>query len=486
MDVLLINPNNYLDRIIGSGKIFAKPSVPSGILSLVAYLRSKGIDAGFHDAYLHNDGVEDALAAVERHAPRIVGISCLTANAKYVYELGRAIKRAHPDIKVMLGNHHASVFARFYLKQGAADAVVHGEGEITTHELCEAWLSGGGLADIRGMTRLEGGEAVTSEPRGYIKDLDALPYPYLDDLDYDAYPHMQGADAYMAIATSRGCVNRCKFCAVSDGRHFRARSPESVIKEMKFYVERFGVRKFGFLDSLFIANVKRVYAICDLIERELPPITWGCECHVRFMTPGLAERMARAGCDNVAFGVESGNQAVLDSVGKGTRIDQIRQAIEDTAPHIPVMGLFIIGLHGETPATIEQTIRFAQALPLRQAQFSMFCPYPGTELYNNLVAEGAIVIDEDRPEALVESWERYSSYAIFAKDAPAPIYILPGMTLDQMAHLHKSALRRFYMRPSFVFRHLLPSIVHKQGHMASLKLTDLPNLARSVWNLVTG
>lgn len=484
MDVLLINPNNYLDRILGSGKIFAKPMLPTGILSLTAYLRSKGIETGFHDSYLHNDTSNDILELIKKHQPKIVGISCLTANAQHVYETGCEIKKRFPEVKVMMGNHHASVFARFFLKQNATDAVVHGEGELTTHELCLAWLEGRDITDIKGLSTIKNGEFITTEPRKFIKDLDALPLPYLDDLDYDAYPHLHGAAAFMPVLSSRGCVNRCKFCAVSDGRRFRSRSPESVVAEMKFYHERFGVTRFGFLDSLFVANNKRVFEICDLIEKELPPVTWGCEGHVRFMTPELAKRMAQAGCDSVAYGVESGNQTILDKIGKENTLEQIRETIEFTTPYMPVIGLFIIGLPGETPETIDQTIRFAQSLPLRQAQFSMFCPYPGTELYNNLLADGTIVVDEDKPEELVKSWERYSSYAIFADEAPEPIYMLPGMTIEKMAYLHKSALRRFYLRPTFFFKHLLPSIFKKQGHMASLTLADIPHFIKSVWNLL--
>lgn len=486
MEVLMISPNNYLDRIIGSGKIFAKPTLPCGLLSIVAYLRSKGIGANLHDSYLHNDTVEDVVDLVGKSRPDVVGLSCLTANAAYVFNLGQALKKAYPGIKLVLGNHHASVFARFYLVQNAADVVVHGEGELTMNELCQAWSDGNDISEIEGITRLEKGLAVSTSPRKFIKDLDSIPIPYLDDMDYEVYSQLQGNATYISIASSRGCVNKCKFCAVSDGRRFRARSPENVVREMRFYHERFGVTRFGFLDSLFIADTKRVYELCDLIEQDLPPITWGCEGHVRFMSTKLAKRMAEAGCDSIAFGVESGNQAVLDSVGKGTTLDEIRQAVAVTVPYIPVIGLFIIGLPGETAQTIEETIRFAQELPLRQAQFSMFCPYPGTELYNQLVAKGTITEDENRPEELVASWERYSSYAIFADDAPEPIYITPGLSLTQLTRLHKAALRRFYARPSFVFKHLLPSIIHKQGHMASLKLADLPNLIKSIWKLLTG
>lgn len=486
MKVLLINPNNYLERLLGSGKIFTKPSLPMGILYVASYLRLQGIKAGFHDSYLHNDTVEDVVQRVGRERPDLVGISCLTSNAPFVFHLGQALKKAFPDIPVVLGNHHAAVFARFYILQDAADYVVHGEGELTTHELCLALKRGTGFDAIDGLSHRVDDQVVFNGPRKHIEDLSSLPIPFLEDLDYTAYPQLQGRERMMFPASSRGCVNRCKFCAVSDGHHFRARNPESVIQEMKLYVEKFGVTRFGFLDPLFVANPRRVFEICDLIERELPPISWGCEGHVRFMSPELAQRMARAGCESVAFGIESGNQAVLDSIGKGTRLEQIRHAVEYVAPHIPVIGLFILGLPGETEETIEQTVRFALDLPLRQAQFSMFCPYPGTELYYRLVEDGVIEVDENKPEELVASWKRYSSYFLFAQDAPEPIYTPAGFTVDRLTRIHKRALRRFYLRPGFWVRHLLPSLLRKQGHFSTLKLSDIPQFAKSVASLLKG
>jgi magnesium-protoporphyrin IX monomethyl ester (oxidative) cyclase len=480
MNVLLINPNNYLERLLGSGKIFTKPSLPMGILYIAAYLRSKGIHANFHDSYLHNDSIEEVVRIVAQKKPDLIGISCLTSNAPFVFHLGLALKKAFPDIPVVLGNHHASVFARFYIMQNAADYVAHGEGERTMYDLCLALQKKDNLHDIPGLSYRVGEEVRFTGRRKHIEDLNELPLPFLEDLDYTAYPQLQGKKRMMFPASSRGCVNRCKFCAVSDGHHFRARNPESVIREMKLYVEKFGVTRFGFLDPLFVANRRRVFEICDLIERELPPISWGCEGHVKFMSPELAQRMARAGCESVAFGIESGNQGVLDSIGKGTKLEQIRHAVEYVAPHIPVIGLFILGLPGETEETMEQTVRFALDLPLRQAQFSMFCPYPGTELYYQLVREGLITVDENKPAELVASWERYSSYFLFARDAPEPIYTPSGFSVDQLTRIHKRALRRFYLRPGFWVRHLLPSMLQRQGHFSTLKLSDIPQFAKSV------
>jgi anaerobic magnesium-protoporphyrin IX monomethyl ester cyclase len=486
MKVLLINPNNLLDRILGSGKIFAKPSLPFGLLSIAAYLRSQGVQADFRDSYLHNDSVEDAVHQVRDARPNVLGISCLTSNAGYVYALGRQIKKSFPEIKVVLGNHHASAFADFFLRQGVADVIVHGEGEHAMLELCRAWEAGIGLDEIKGISWLKNCEPATTTPRKFIKNLDELPMPFLKDLDYQAYPQLSCKLPYMAVSSSRGCVNKCKFCAVSDGRKFRARSTESVITEMKFYADQFGVKRFGFLDPLFIADRNRVLEFCDRIEQELPGVRWACEGHVRFISKDLAKRMADAGCESVAFGIESGNQAVLDSIGKNTRLDEIRQAVVETAKYVPVIGMFIIGLPGETAQTIEETIRFALRLPLRQAQFSMFCPYPGTELYSRLVDEEKISSDERRPEELVSSWERYSSYAIFAEDAPDPIYLPDELDLDTLKRLHKSALLRFYCRPSFIVKHFIPSIIKRQGHLASINLKDVPDIVKSALRLLPG
>ena len=202
------------------------------------------------------------------------------------------------------------------------------------------------------------------------------------------------------------------------------------------------------MDSLFISNKKRVVDICAEMKRRNLDFKWGCEAHVRFVDAELVKIMESAGCYDMAFGIESGVQRLLDNVRKGTRLDKIEEAVKTVkrVTEIKVSGLFILGLPGETYNDSLQTIRFAKKLPLDMAQFSILVPYPGSPLFNELKAKGEIDTGI-RPDGSIDTsvWLRYSSYISYTKNKS--IWVTPELSGDMLKKLQKKALRGFYFRP---------------------------------------
>lgn len=478
MKVLLINPNNSLDKILGNAKIFAKPDVPLGITYIGAYLRKMGHHVMFRDSYFWNDDCDDVIRYIARKQPDIIGVSCLTANGKYVYRLCKEVKKRFPNILICLGNIHASVFSDFYLKNNAADIVSHGEGEHAMLEICNTFQKQGTFENIKGISWKHDGRIIDNEPRDFIKNLDHLPFPYMEDINYHDYPRLKTyKEPYIPIFSSRGCVNKCTFCAVHGGQKYRARTAGNVIEEIEFYLKRYKIDRFVFEDPLFIANRERISEFCDLLREKKLKIKWGGEGHVNCISEPLLRKMAAHGCESLAFGIESGNQNILKMVRKNTKIKDIKEKIKLAAQYIPnVAGLFIIGLPGDTYGTIMETIQFSLELPLNSVQFSMFTPYPGSELYAKLSNEGKIKVNMDDLEGLINSWERYSSYAIFADDAPKPIYIADGLSLNELKQLHKKALRKFYFRLKYLLKNTPP-------HLLTLNFKDSLMLLKSVIKL---
>jgi radical SAM superfamily enzyme YgiQ (UPF0313 family) len=218
-----------------------------------------------------------------------------------------------------------------------------------------------------------------------------------------------------------------------------------VVAEWRHLVHDLGAQEIGVLDDSFNVQRQRVHTICDLLIAEgLNHVPW---IMINGIRANLADRellahMKAAGCKRTAFGVESGNQAILDSIDKHLTLDQIRAAFQAAKEvGMETIGFFIIGLPGETEETMEQTIRFAIELDPLVANFSMLTPFPGTRVHQDILADGG--------RLLVDDWE---DYAFFEGEAR---YEMGTVTAELQERKWHEAYRRFYMRPRRVLRTLL-------------------------------
>jgi radical SAM superfamily enzyme YgiQ (UPF0313 family) len=246
------------------------------------------------------------------------------------------------------------------------------------------------------------------------------------------------------IITSRGCPYRCAFCSQSAmSARWRARSPENVHAEWRHLVEDLGAQEIGVLDDCANADLGRLERLADgLIERGLNRVPWIFANGIRadLASVELLLKLKRAGLKRTAFGVESGDPDVLRSTGKGLDLDEIRLAFANARQvGLETIGFFIIGLPGDTEASIERTIRLACELDPLVANFSMMTPYPGTAARELIVREGRL---------LIEDWD---DYALFDGRAR---YEMGALTADLLERKWKEAYRRFYLRPHRVVRTL--------------------------------
>jgi anaerobic magnesium-protoporphyrin IX monomethyl ester cyclase len=290
------------------------------------------------------------------------------------------------------------------------------------------------LAAITGLAWRRHGEVTVNRDRPFIKNLDDLPMPLHHLLPLDRYRMPMIRGPYSFIVTSRGCPAGCTFCIkhVSYQYAVRLRSAPKIVDEIH-QLRALGVGQVHMYADLFTVQRDQVMELCRLLVQERLPLGWTCNSRVDYVDQEMLQMMARAGCVLIAWGLESGNEALLKRARKGYRLDQARQALRwARAAGIKNWGYFIIGLPGETVDTIRQTIAFAKALPLDIALFHVAAPHPGTPLFFEVVENGWF-----RPGT---NWEEIDMDR-------ATVLDYPNLKAEDLAYWQKRAFREWALRP---------------------------------------
>jgi anaerobic magnesium-protoporphyrin IX monomethyl ester cyclase len=476
--ILLVNPKSRLP-------IDTRTSPPLGLAYLAAVSERRGDQVCIHDGDVEDKPLEAALREFE---PEVVGI---TANTTQITAAWRdaALVKSLCDVPVVLGGPHPTSLPEESAAKPFVDVVVRSEGEATWLELLGAWETGGlgsqaapdlkaphsrMLESLAGITyRNADGEIVNTPNRPPIpvQELDRMPFPAWHLFKLDRYTNLQPTvdqvdGLSLPILTSRGCPYRCSYCSQIGPRLWRARSVESVVAEWRWLVQEQGAVEIGVLDDSFNINRQRVLDISrQLVDEGLHHVPW---IMINGIRANLADEevlgaMKRAGCLRTAFGVESGNQAILDSVvDKHLTLDQVRSAFRAArAVGMETIGFFIVGMPGETEATMEDTIRFACELDPVVANFSIATPFPGTEMYETVQARGRILAD---------TWDDFVFFEGKAR------FEMPGLPAELVERKWKEAYRRFYLRP----KRIASTLARRETWLR------LPRTARMAWRTVVG
>lgn len=420
-----------------------------GIACLSGFLIEKGIDVSLIDCQFLESMEEGLPEEIKRQKPDLIGISCFTPTYSDAIYTANLCRKIAPDVKIVLGGAHPSLYPEDTLKENASvDFVVFGEGEYTLYELISSIQSGEkDFSDIKGLGYRLNGSIVINGKRGFINELDDLPIPAYDIFPLAKYKiqitSYKRLPTYTMVA-SRGCPYSCTFCQVKQflGIRMRYKSPHKLIEEIKFLKENFNARGIMFQDSTFTFDWNWVKEFCGLMISEKMDMTWMCFTRADRVNEEILSLMKKAGCYGMSYGVESANQKSLDLLKKNVKVEKIVESVELSLK----MGFFvtttyIMGIPGEDEADVRNTINLANKLATHIAHFYLPIPYPESEMFFQCKEDGGI-----RP---VLKWEDFNMF-----DDEHPVYVNPRIGARRMKELKKFAVRKYYTNPKVIIRNL--------------------------------
>lgn len=389
-----------------------------GLPYLAAVLEEAGFKPEIYDLYPSSPDIDDPVVldgllaeTIAEKQPDIVGMTIHTPDYVSRVRLAGLLRERLPHTLLVAGGHHPSVEPAHLLRNSDFDVCVIGEGEQTMLQIADRLAAGAGegaddwLRDIRGVVYERENQIVRTKPCPPVDDLDSLPFPA---------HHLLGLENYAAspalgikgtgIITYRGCPMRCAFCLNPQGRRVRRRSPLQVVREMTWLVKGLGIRGFSFHDNLFGLSQKHALALCEEIIQQRPDVFWDCWTAGDLVDAGLAARMKAAGCIRVGFGAESGDDQVLLKVHRGFTAVQNQAGIDTLrGSGLIVDAFFMVGLPGESEASVRQTIDFATRCGADTIHLSVYRPYPGTAIWTDPNAFGVRLTEGKNFEAFIET-----------------------------------------------------------------------------------
>jgi len=445
-NVLLINPP-WTKK---GGNIWKTVSScwPSQALAIIAaVLEQEGHEVKILDSPAMHVALNDLKQYLKdnynKFNPDFVGISITTVLFEFGTKATEICKEIWPNCKTVVGGPHPTSEPEETIKIKTIDFVVRDEGEYTFKEI----INGEDIKKILGLTyKNNDGKIIHNLVRPFLKRLDELPMPAYHLLPMDKY--YPATSTYrklpaMSLVVSRGCPGKCTFCFQPYGALVRQRSAKKIFEEVKLLHEDFGINEICFYDDNFCTYQENVREFCSLLsnyckEKNIK-IPWGCFSRVDWIQEETIKAMKDSGCHTIMFGVESANEQVLKNIKKNINLDMVIHVNKLIQKHgISTRAAFMFGNPGETKETMRETIEFAIKLDPDVVIFNVLAPNPGTEVYKWAKENGYLK---------EKKWEDYDLYT--------PIMTLPTVSPETIQEYYKLGYRKFYLRPSYLFRRLV-------------------------------
>lgn len=462
MKVLLMNPPRVNSVWCGVPDIFNGRDQhlfpPLGIMYLSSYLKAR---TEFEVHVMDPNAYDVSEAAIEKEVrafgPDLVGITALTHNTPDVHRMTKLVKRVNPDAHVVLGGPHCVEFPAQAAAMAGVDSVVTApDPEPTLAQLAEVVAARKDLSTVPGlMYKDRDGSIRTTPSLSFNKHIDDLPFPDRQALDLTRFytPGMKESLATTAV-TSRGCPQGCHFCMAS--KSFRLRSPSNIVDEMEECL-RLGIKEIHYIDDIFNAPAKRVMAIADEVNQRGVKMSWGFKAIVNACTYEMLEKAKSAGCVKAHFGVETGTEEGLASIGKTfIKLEDSRKVFKWCKElDMKSCAYIMIGIPTEkTRDDIMRTVEFINELDPDYVVYALMSPYPGTPMWKKGAEMG--LWEEDL-------WDRFMVNPSLEHDH-IPTVWTEHMSKDELFQIFKEVNREFYFNP----RKLLKTLMSIQS-MAQMK-----------------
>ncbi len=395
--------------------------LPVGLVSIASYLSYKGYDVTL--ANFSKKSTNQILKEIENIKPQIVGFSLYTHNRNITLEIIHKIKRAFPQIVIVLGGPHATFLSNEIIKRyPSVDYIVEGEGEDAMLAIVKAIKAGKPLL-----------EKIVVHNNLNIHSLQ-YPAKFQGKL-YEVNINEQ----FKYIITSRGCSFNCTFCDSPSfwGRKVRFRDVDDVVDELEFLYKKYGMIYFSIRDDNFTLKKERVQELSHKLIKKKLYMMWNCQARVDTVDQEMLVAMKKAGLEHIQYGVESGSEKVLALYDKKITIEKIIQAAMLTRKVGVYLSVYLmVGMHQETYKDIKKTKKLITMMLPGDCVVSPVALYPGTKLYEDEKKRG--VVDDS-------IWFTKRDAGIYLRNQP----IVQQWMNDLLMHTYNLRSKSWYRTKDF-------------------------------------
>lgn len=385
MKVLLVEPLKVIWEMM-------RPCVPPplGLAQLAAVLEENDIDVKILDCTAMNIGAGALEQAIRQEQPDVVGATALTPFFYHAVEIAQIAKKVDPGITTVLGGPHVTYLAEETLKENpAVDIVARGEGERTLVDLVRCLECGEQLAQVKGIGFRSNGETMLTESQPLV-DVNELPLPAYHLLPMDKY-YFTILGRFATVLASRGCPHQCTFCSEWRfwGGRWRKRDPKKIGDELELLVRKYNMESIWFGDDCFNVSAELIRGICDEVKARRLEFSWFYQGRADLLVEhrDLLLLMRQAGNRMVQIGIEASTQQELEELNKKLALDKVAQAVQLLRKYeIVAQGLMIVGTRSDSADSIMHKVRYMQSLDVDFPVFTMFTPFPGSDVYQEAKA----------------------------------------------------------------------------------------------------
>lgn len=410
------------------------PRPPLDLAYMSSILEEHGFECMMRDYPVENGTWQSVAEDIKGFSPSMLIIYTTITSVKEDLRACKLAKETNTDIITIAKGGDTTIRPEERLELCAdLDIAIIGEPELTLLEIAQ----GKNLKDIKGICYRENGKIVRTPKRPFIRDLDSLPFPSRHLLDQSKYVRPDTGEILTTIQSSRGCPAKCIYCLsrVVGGADLRLRSPKNVVDELEHCIREYGIRNFFFRADTFTWDKEWVIEVCkEIIDRKLD-IQWVANSRANTVDDERLIWMKKAGCWLISFGVESGNQHILDMTQKGITLEQSREALRLAKKHrLKTFVTFLIGMPWDTRETIMQTFDFAREIDGDFFEVILPFPFPGTKYYeiakrDNLILDGVYDTMYDHFNSFVRTYH---------------------LSADELTELKRKSFWYLYARPRYV------------------------------------